>query len=65
MAVDPKRRGREDRSRNPDRVATERTFAWRCRPRWPRPMVHSVEGIAYDLTERDAIKRASEVAAHA
>ena len=30
-----------------------------------RPMVSSVEGIAYDLTERDAIKRASAVAAHA
>jgi hypothetical protein len=30
-----------------------------------RPMVSSVAGIAYDLTERDAIKRASAVAAHA
>lgn len=30
-----------------------------------RPIVSSVEGVAYDLTERDAIKRASAVAAHA
>lgn len=30
-----------------------------------RPMVSRVEGIAYDLTERGAIKRASDVAAHA
>jgi hypothetical protein len=30
-----------------------------------RPLVSSVEGIAYDLTEGDAIGRASAVAAHA
>ena len=30
-----------------------------------RPMVSSVEGIAFDLTQRDAIRRASDVAAHA
>ena len=30
-----------------------------------RPMVSRVEGIAYDLAERDAVRRASDVAAHA
>jgi len=30
-----------------------------------RPLVSGVAGIAYDLTEPDAIRRASDVAAHA
>lgn len=30
-----------------------------------RPLVSGVEGIAYELTERDAVRRASDVAAHA
>jgi hypothetical protein len=30
-----------------------------------RPLVTGVVGIAYDMTARDAIKRASDVAAHA
>jgi len=30
-----------------------------------RPMVSRVDGIAFDLTTCDAVKRASEVAAHA
>jgi hypothetical protein len=30
-----------------------------------RPMVSSVEGIAFDMTAREAIKRATDVAAHA
>jgi hypothetical protein len=30
-----------------------------------RPLVSGVVGIAYDMTTRDAIKRASDVAAHA
>jgi len=30
-----------------------------------RPMVSRVDGIAFDLTVRDAVRRASEVAAYA